>query len=383
MNIINFDNSATTFPKPVEVRRIVKWATENCGGNAGRGGHSLAMITSEWVYRTRQKIAEFFGGEAENVVFTVNCTHALNFAIHGLLKKGDHVIISCLEHNSVSRPVEAMARKGLIRYDIAEVFAEPENTVQSFRNLIRPDTKAIICTVASNVTGQILPYREIGQLCREKGICFIADGAQACGIIPVKLSDGINILCTAGHKGLYGIMGTGLLITDGKYPLEPIIEGGTGTTSLELEQPDFLPESLESGTLNTVGILSLYAGTDFVERLTTERIYNHEMKICNRFIELILTIPHLIIYRNPYADYVPIVAFNIEGMTSEEVADYLNRKGFCLRAGYQCAGLAHKWLGTTDGGTLRLSPSVFSNEHQAEQLAGVIRGLVRGNSFNP
>ena len=125
MNIINFDNSATTFPKPVEVRRIVKWATENCGGNAGRGGHSLAMITSEWVYRTRQKIAEFFGGEAENVVFTVNCTHALNFAIHGLLKKGDHVIISCLEHNSVSRPVEVMARKGLIRYDIAEVFADP------------------------------------------------------------------------------------------------------------------------------------------------------------------------------------------------------------------------------------------------------------------
>ncbi|MDE6678335.1 MAG: aminotransferase class V-fold PLP-dependent enzyme, partial [Ruminococcus sp.] len=229
--MINFDNAATTFPKPENVRRSAVIAMENFGGNAGRGGHALAMRTSEAIYSARETIADFFGSQPENVVFTMNCTQALNMAIHGVMSGGGHMIISGMEHNSSARPSAELARNKKITLSVAQVFPDDRRTVESFRSLIHKDTKAIVCTIASNVTGQILPYREIAQLCRERNICFIADGAQACGIIDIKLSDGINILCTAGHKGLYGITGTGLLITDGKYKIRPIIQGGTGSTS--------------------------------------------------------------------------------------------------------------------------------------------------------
>ena len=255
--IINFDNAATTFPKPESVKKAAAEAMEKFGGNAGRGGHELAVITSEAVYSAREAAAEFFGAEPENIVFTLNCTHALNMAIYGIMHSGGHMIISGLEHNSVSRPAAELARKGIISLSVAQVYPDPQKTFDSFRRLICPDTKAIVCTIASNVSGQLLPYRRIGELCREKGICFIADGAQACGIIDLKLDSGINILCTAGHKGLYGITGTGLLISDGKHPVYPLMQGGTGSSSESLFQPMLLPESLESGTVNVTGIMSL------------------------------------------------------------------------------------------------------------------------------
>ena len=262
--IINFDNAATTFPKPESVKRAVDEAMEKYGGNAGRGGHALAAATSEAVYSARETAAEFFGAEPENAVFAMNCTHALNMAIQGVMSDGGHMIISGLEHNSAARPAAKLASEGKITLSIAQVYPDDDATVESFRRLIRSDTKAIVCTLAGNVTGQITPYRRIGELCRERGICFIADGAQACGLLDIKMSDGINILCTAGHKGLYGITGTGLLITDGKYPIKPIIQGGTGTESMSLRQPELTPESLESGTVGVIGIMSLKAGIGFV-----------------------------------------------------------------------------------------------------------------------
>ena len=254
---VNFDNAATTFPKPEAVRLALADAVKKYGGNAGRGGHALAMRTSAALYSARETAANFFGAQPENTVFAMNCTHALNMAIQGVMSGGGHMIISSLEHNAVARPAAALAKKGNVTLSVAEVFPNDEQTVESFRSLIRSNTKAIVCTLASNVTGQILPYKKIAELCRARNICFIADGAQACGVISVKLTDGINILCTSGHKGLYGITGTGLLVSDGKFPITPIMQGGTGSLSQSLAQPDFLPDALESGTPPIIGAMSV------------------------------------------------------------------------------------------------------------------------------
>lgn len=371
--IINFDNAATTFPKPVEVRKAVEQAVLSMA-NSGRGGHPLAARTSEAVYSARETAAEFFGAEPENVVFAMNCTHALNMAIQGVMSGGGHLIISGSEHNSAARPAAALADSGKISLSVARVYPEDHRTVESFRELIRNDTKAIVCTAASNVTGQILPISDIAELCRSWNIALIVDGAQACGIIDLKLSQGINILCTAGHKGLYGITGTGLLISDGKFPITPIMQGGTGNSSHSLRQPSLLPEALESGTVGVIGIMSVKAGIEFVKKLGLNRIYDHEERICRKFINRLKNNRNIIIYRDPAAAYVPIVSFNVKGLNPERTAAILAKEGFCLRAGFHCSALAHTQLGTTEG-TVRFSPSVFSREEDAVRLADIITDL--------
>ena len=370
--IINFDNAATTFPKPEIVRKTALNAIENFGGNAGRGGHALAMRTSEAVFSARQTIADFFGAEPENVVFTMNCTQAMNMAIQGIMSGGGHMIISGMEHNSSARPAAELARNKKITLSVAQIYPDDRRTIESFRSLIHKDTKAIVCTLASNVTGQILPYREIARICNERNICFIADGAQACGILDIKMNDGINILCTAGHKGLYGITGTGLLISDGKYKIKPIIQGGTGSSSSSLYQPDFLPDSLESGTLNVTGAMTIKAGIEFIQKTGIEKIFSHEERICRTFITALRKNKDIIIYRNPESSYVPIVSFNIKGVMPEKVANILAEYGYCLRAGYHCSALAHTQLGT-ENGTIRFAPSIFSRESDAIKLAELIR----------
>lgn len=374
--MINFDNSATTFPKPRSVKAAAALALERYGGNPGRSGHSLSLKAAEAVFAARKNIAEMFSAEPENVIFTLNCTHALNLAIKGIVKPSDHVIISSFEHNSVARPVYAMSKTG-VRFSIAEVFPEDKLTVESFRSLIRPETKAIICTAGSNVTGKILPFREIAKLASENNLCFIVDGAQACGVIPISLSDGINVLCTAGHKALYGPTGTGLLITDGKYPISPIIQGGTGSTSVELEQPSFLPDALESGTVNTAGIIALNAGISYVKRLTVERIYNYETALCRRFISGIAPLTNVVIYRENGAKYLPIVLFNIKGIPSNETASRLSDMGFALRGGLHCSGLAHKSIGTLPDGGVRFAPSTLNKPEEVDSLINAVRKLAK------
>lgn len=368
--VINFDNSATTFPKPAYVKKAAASAMEKYG-SSGRGGHYIAAETSKAVYSARETVADFFGAEPENVVFTLNCTHALNMAIQGIMNDGGHLIISGMEHNSSARPAAKLANDKKISLSVAPVYPEDKRTVDSFRHLIRSDTKAVVCTIASNVTGQIMPYQEIAELCRKNNICFIADGAQACGIINVKMSDGINILCTAGHKGLYGITGTGVLVSDGKYKIKPIIQGGTGNISQSLIQPDLLPESLESGTVGVIGIMSVKAGIEFVKNIGIDRIFAHEDRICRRFISELRKNKNVTVYRSPSAEYVPIVSFNIKGIKSETVAQILANQGYCLRAGFHCSALAHSQLGT-DTGTVRFSPSVFSREADSVRLANAI-----------
>ncbi len=371
--MINFDNAATTFPKPRTVRMAMDRALLEYGGNAGRGGHQLTTKTSDQVFAAREEAAAFFGGKPENTIFCLNCTHALNLAIQGILEPNDHVIISSLEHNAVLRPVAAMVREQGIRCSIAPISDNDEETIAAFQERIRPDTKAIICTLASNVTGQILPYREIAALCRENGICMIADGAQACGTLPVQLSDGMNILCTAGHKGLYGASGTGLLLTDTKFPIKPLLYGGTGSLSAKLGMPDFLPDRLECGTLNIAGILSLRAGIAFVREKGVNRIFQHETACCEKLLSMLKTMPQITVYRKPNVQYAPIISFNADGFPAETLAEALDQKGFCLRAGLHCAPLAHRSIGTIDGGTVRFAPSVFNTLPEVTALGNAIR----------
>lgn len=373
--MIYFDSAATSYPKPPSVRRAVSEAMVKYGGNPGRSGHSLSLASSQAVFSVREKAARMFGALPENVIFTSNCTHSINMAVKGLaersLRSGRriHVIISELEHNSVARPVHELTKRGLF-YSVARVPDDDGACIAEFERLINPATRAVVCTLGSNVTGQLLPFRRIGELCRRRGICFIADGAQACGVVPVNMAqDGINILCMPGHKGLFGMSGTGLMITDGKYPLYHIMEGGTGSTSLELEQTPFLPEGLESGTVNTVGIVSVGAGIDFIEKTGLENIHRKEETICRAFIDELENVPGVHVYRKPQGNYLPIVLFNIDGYNPEEAAGILSGRGFALRGGLHCSGLGHKAAGTLPDGGIRFAPSWFNTVNEARLLA--------------
>lgn len=374
--MINFDNSATSFPKPAAVKKAVLTAMNRFGGNPGRSGHRLSIETAEAVYSARCAAADFFGAEPDNVVFTQNCTHALNAAIKGAAPKGCHIIISSLEHNSVVRPVHALYKQGKCTYSIARASGSDRETADNFLRLINSKTRVIVCTVGSNVTGRILPVERIAAICRKRGICFIADGAQACGVIPVRLGSGINILCTAGHKSLYGPSGTGLLITDGKYEISPIMEGGTGSSSMEPEQPEFLPDRLESGTVNTSGAIGLGAGIKFVKELGLDKIYTHESRLCGKLTAALKQMKNVTVYRDDTAgSYLPVVSFNIDGIPANETAARLSDMGFALRGGLHCSGLAHTTLGTVPDGTVRFSPSVFSTESEVAALIYAVRSI--------
>lgn len=367
--MIYFDNSATTFPKPKAVFDRADYAARILGGNPGRSGHKMSVRVADEVYKVREKIACFFNAKPENVVFTLNCTHAVNFAMKGIMQSGGHIIISSLEHNAVSRPAFAlMNSRQNISVSVARVTDSREKTISNFKSLIRQDTKCICMMAASNVTGEILPFNEIAQICQKRGICFILDAAQAAGIMDIKMGNGINFICCAGHKGLYGLSGTGVLVTDGKYSLSTIIEGGTGATSLELKQTDFLPEQLESGTINVPGIISLGAGIDFIKRTGINNIKRKEDGLCEMFVTQVERLNNFIVIRDKGKEYVPLVSFSYKNANSFEVTDYLSKRGFALRGGYHCSALAHASLGTKEDGLVRFSPSVFNNQTEVRKL---------------
>ena len=379
--MIYLDNAATTFPKPQNVVKSVVEAIRIYGGNPGRGGHHVSMRASEQVFRVREAAGRFFGVGPERVVFASNCSHALNMAIKGVMSAGGHVITSTLEHNSVMRPLFALKQKGLIDYDCAEVYeGDTEATLKSFAKYIRPNTKAIVCTHASNVTGLILPVRELGQLCRQAGLILIVDGAQSAGVLPVNLPEmQIDIFCTAGHKGLYGTTGTGLMVLGSDLVLDTILEGGTGSVSAQLEQPEFLPDRFESGTVNTVGILSMGAGLRYLSGIGLSRVYEHEFSLCSYFYEQAAMIPQVRTYHYDYAmgKYAPIALFNVGNAASTDVAAALDARGICVRAGLHCSPSAHRVLGTEATGAVRVSPSVFTTRRDMMNLLRELKQIAK------
>ena len=336
--MIYFDNAATTYPKPPAVIAAMSRALVRYGANPGRAGHAMSLETADAVYAAREKCARFFGAEVENTVFMPNCTFALNTAIKGVLTENSHAVASDIEHNAVLRPLYALSKSMGVSYSFAETSMDDDVTVSNFERLINRRTKAVICTLAGNVTGKILPVERIGEMCRKKGICFIVDAAQGAGVLPIKLGNGINIICAAGHKGLYGPMGTGLLITDGKYKLKTLVEGGTGSLSKELSQPGFLPDRFESGTINTAGAISLGAGVDFVAAKGTDAILRHERGLCERFFAGMKKQPSVRLYSDAFDDgFAPVIPFNIADLPAEEASAMLSDAGFALRGGFHCA----------------------------------------------
>lgn len=380
--MIYFDNSATTFPKPYDVVKQVRTAFLRYGANPGRSGYKMAMDTAEKVFECRSKAADFFGlDKPENVVFTLNCTHALNIVINGILKGGDHVICSDLEHNAVIRPLYKMSRKGA-RVSFAKTGESAEETLENFKRAAGKRTKLIVCTHASNVTGDILPIGQIGAFCRERGILFAVDAAQSAGVLDIDMErDCIDFLCVAPHKGLYAPLGTGMLLINTEYMPDSLITGGTGSLSAETEQPDFLPDRFESGTMNVPGIIGISQGIDFVKKLGVDAISGHEYMLMRHFYQKAEEIENvkLLTQLPEQGRNAPIIGLNIDGLSSEETAAQLGEEGICVRAGLHCAPSAHRKLGTLKSGLVRFAPSVFTSKEDVERCICVLRTISENN----
>lgn len=370
--MIYLDNGATTFPKPQSVIRAVNEAMSLYGANPGRGGHSMTLRAGRKVFEARQALAEMFFCSSERVIFCNNCTDALNTAIRGSLKKGDHVIISSLEHNSVLRPVHAMQEEGAITYDV--FYTEPhskEKTLMNLKSLIKKNTAAVICTAVSNVFGTVLPVDEIGAFLEGKDILFIVDGAQAAGsrVLDMKKQK-IDILCLPGHKGLMGPMGTGVLLFGDSVELQPFRYGGTGSGSMSPVQPSFYPDRLESGTVNLPGIAGLRAGVEYVTRETVGRISCREAELIRLLREDLSVIKGITVYDYMHSSTdTNLLSFNMREYHSEETAELCNKQGIALRAGYHCSYLAHKNYGTDQRGTVRASVGPFNTKNDIKFLS--------------
>lgn len=376
--MIYLDNSATTYPKPQKVSGAVSQALR-ASANPGRSGHSMSLAAAKTIYDARTTAAEFFGiSSPENVIFMQNCTMALNTAIKGILKKGDHVVVSSLEHNAVMRPLKALESTG-VTVTKAEVSADDDDkTVDSFRKSINANTKAIICTHASNVWGIRLPIERLCALAHTYGLVFIVDAAQSAGVLPLNIGQmGYDIVCAAGHKGLYGPMGTGMMLLSGSVLPEEIMQGGTGSNSISLTQPEELPDRYESGTANLPGIAGLKAGIDFVRTRGTDHILSHELSLITDLYKRLDKMPHVRLY-TPMPDsahFAPLLSFNVEGLDSEDCAARLSGNGIAVRAGLHCSPCAHEALGTLETGAVRISPSVFTKHSDIERTAHIISKL--------
>lgn len=377
--MIYFDNGATTFPKPRAVVNAVDRTMRYYGANPGRSGHNMSLKASEIMYDCRKNAAKLFNADSpEKIIFASNCTAALNYVIKGILKVGDHAVISSLEHNAVLRPLENLKDNG-VEYSIADYSPDDEETINNFRNAIKPNTKLVICTHASNVFGVRLPVERIAALCRIHGVLFCVDAAQTAGVVPISLKDScIDYLCTAGHKGLYGPMGTGILVINSETLPESLIQGGTGSFSSDRKQPAILPDRYESGTPNLPGIAGLNEGIKFVMKKTERGIERQETRLAVRLYNKLKNIPGVVLYTDsPEAHRcVPVVSFNIEGLDSEETAEILDKRfNIAVRAGLHCAPLAHEFFGTNNIGTVRAVLSVFSTCEQVDYFASSIRTI--------
>lgn len=371
--MIYFDNAATGGFKTNSSIEAVNSVVKFLSANPGRSGHRLSVTGADLVYNCREKLANFFGGSTSRVIFTKNCTEALNLAILGALKTGGHIITTALEHNSVLRPLCHLQSKGLISLDI--VF-DTENLIDGIKEKIRSDTYMVITTGASNVTGEVLPVSEIGKLCHARGILYLVDGAQAGGHIDLNIKrDHISMLALAGHKGLYGIMGSGALILDEQVELTPIIFGGTGTESLIPVHPNTYPERLESGTLNLPAIASLGEGVRYISN--NFKMHERVLKgYTSSLIDALKENDKITVYSKP--NPVGIVSFRVSGKDSVEVADILNAEyDIAVRGGFHCAPLIHKKLKTDEEGLVRVSLAVQNSTRELSFFVRAINEITR------
>lgn len=385
--MIYLDNAATSWPKPPGVLEAMARFMTEVGANPGRSGHRLSVEAGRIVYAAREAVAELFHApDPLRVVFGMNATEGINLALRGLLRPGDHVVTSSMEHNSVMRPLRALEREGV---EVTVVPCSPEGMLdpQAVLSALRPHTRLVVLNHASNVTGTILPVAEVGRALRGRpqgSPLLLVDAAQSGGAVPIDMqADGIDLLAFTGHKSLYGPTGTGGLIIGKRVPLEefrPLIRGGTGSRSEREEQPDFLPDMCESGTPNAVGLAGLEAGVRWVLEQGVEALRAHEVELTQRLSDGLREIPGVTVYGPADARLrTAVVSFNIAGMEPSEVGMRLDEEyGIMCRVGLHCAPAAHRTIGTFPSGTVRFALGAFSTREEVDAALRAVARLARG-----
>jgi len=382
--MIYLDNAATSYPKPKEVGRAMLHFLEKVGASPGRSGHRLSIEAGRIIYQTRESLVELFNvDDPLRIIFTLNVTEALNLALKGLLQPGDQVITSSMEHNSVMRPLRELEKKGV---EVMVIPCSPQGVLDpvNIERAIKKNTKLIVLNHGSNVIGSILPIAIVGEITRRRDILFLVDAAQTAGCYPLDVKkDNIDLLAFTGHKALYGPPGTGGLVIGERVDIEklaPLKEGGTGSHSEFEEQPDFLPDLYESGTLNTVGLAGLNAGISFLLKEGINKIYQYELSLSQKLIAGLKEIPGVTVYgENQVKDRVAVISFNIKDQFPSEVGLRLDEEyDIMCRVGLHCSPAAHKTIGTFPTGTVRFSMSWFNTFEEIDQAIMAIRNITKG-----
>ncbi len=379
--LIYFDNAATSHPKPPEVAASVFSFINEIGASPGRSGHRLSIEAGRVVFEARELAAALFNApDPMRVSFGLNATDALNLAIKGVLRPGDHVVTGGMEHNSVMRPLRDMERRGV---QIAVAPCAPDGTLDpdDMRKAIRPNTRLVVLNHASNVTGTAAPVREVGRLCSESGPLFLVDAAQTAGCFPLDMqADFIDLLAFTGHKALLGPQGTGGLVVGGRVNLNEFAtlkQGGTGSRSEFETHPDFAPDMFEAGTPNTAGIAGLLAGLRFVSAETVEKIHERDAALAARLISRLKDVPRLrIIGEAPGSPRTATVSFVIDGLSPSEIGLILDEEyGILCRVGLHCAPAAHKTVGSFPDGSVRFGLGYFNTEEQIDFAASALKEI--------
>ncbi len=375
---VYLDNAATTFPKPEQVYRAVESFMRGVGGSAGRSGHRRAVETGRIVFRARELVAGLLGvSDPLRIAFTKNATEAINTAIWGLLSRGDHVVTTSMEHNSVMRPLQAAGRVG-IKTTVVRCAADGTLDPALIERELTPETALVVVNHASNVTGTILPVADIASITRGRGIPLLVDAAQSAGRLPIEFDrDGIDLLAFTGHKELFGMQGTGGLCVREGLDVKPTCFGGTGSSSSSLEQPEDMPDRLESGTLNAVGLAGLGAGAEFIEGVGIGKVRAHELELLERLRAGLEEMPDVKTY-GPRAleDRVGIVPMTFARTWPPDAAAALDsRYDIAVRAGLHCSPLAHRTIGTIETGALRVSFSYMNTAEDVDYLLSALKEI--------
>lgn len=374
--MIYLDNAATSFPKPRTVSSEVYNCINSYCGNPGRGTYSLSLKAAEKVYECRELVAKLLGCNcAENIIFTLNTTHAINMLLKGFLHKGDHIIISDMEHNSVYRPIYNLFQKGIIEYDIFHTNGNSHQSIcSSILKLIKENTKMIMCIHSSNVCSMTMPLKDIANLCHKQNILFAVDAAQSAGHYDIDmLNQNIDAICIPGHKGLLGPQGCGILALNSKIMLETLVEGGNGVNSLDLNMPDFSPERYESGTMAVPAISGLYEGIKAIQQIGLFNIRMHSQMLFKSTYDMLSSIKGVKIYSPENVGNV--LLFNVCDIPADLVAQKLSNYDICVRSGFHCSPLAHKTLQTPYYGAVRVSFGIYNTISDIEQLWHIVKEI--------
>lgn len=376
---IYLDNAATSFPKPPQVIEAVERTLRQNAANPGRGGHQLSLQAGRLVMECREAVARFFGiDDSSRIAFTANATEAINLGLFGVLRPGDRVVTTSMEHNAVVRPLKALNDQGV---EVVRVKADSRGFVDpaAIRQACLSETRLLMMTHCSNVTGTLQAIEELGPWCRQRGILFMVDAAQSAGVFPIHVEEmAIDLLAVPGHKSLLGPPGTGFLYVQRGLELRPLLYGGTGNFSQSASQPTEMPERLESGTLNTIGLAGLQAGLEFIEAVGLDRVRAHEQELVGQLIDGLSGLDGVSLY-GPLASarHGGALSFNAKNMDPSMLGFRLDHEyGICCRVGLHCAPEAHGSIGTLPGGTVRLSPGYFNTTDDIEKTLRAVREII-------